>query len=245
MLHLNLSPDHQSVIFSSDVSIHEEAEYTLEMKGLDLTGLNDYIVNFISKDKRGNIDYPAYDKLEVKADNGTIKLSKAKLKNLDEFGLLIYSPKWMGMPLGDQIVPEDGLFTQKKSISGADGGEIKIEGDYTTPDGRTVKYKSKLKFQKGSFDGFKEVTSSVFTKFADVVFEPHVPQFDIPAEYDLEISGLDLSGVDPSKVVFVYQAPNGDIETVSYDKMDVDVDKGVLKIKKALLPHFSRFGFVN
>ena len=35
------------------------------------------------------------------------------------------------MPLGDQIVPEDGLFTQKLAINGADGGEIKIQGDYT------------------------------------------------------------------------------------------------------------------
>ncbi len=139
------------------------------MKGLDLTGLNNYIVKFVSKDKHGNIEYPEYEKLEVKADNGTIKLTKAKLKDLHEFGLLVYSPNWMGMPLGDQIIPEDGLFTQKKSINGADGGEIKIEGDYITPDGRTVKYKSKLKFQKGSFDGDKEVTSSVFTKFADVV----------------------------------------------------------------------------
>ncbi len=76
-------------------------------------------------------------------------------------------------------------------------------------------------------------------------FEPHVPQFNIPAEYDLEISGLDLSGVNASKVVFVYQATNGDIETVEYKKMDVDVEKGELKIQKALLPHFSRFGFVN
>ena len=90
-----------------------------------------------------------------------------------------------------------------------------------TPDGRTVKYKSKLKFQKGSFDGVKEVTSSVFTKFADVVFEPHVPKFNIPAEYDLEISGLEFNRCkSPSKVVFVYQATNGDIETVEYDKMD-------------------------
>ena len=38
---------------------------------------------------------------------------------------------------------------------------------------------------------------------------------------------------------------NGDYELVQCEKIEVEIEKGKMKITGAQLPHFSRFGFVK
>ncbi len=242
-LYVNL--DNQLVFFSKKVKLEIQPEYDFEISGLDVSGLDQSMLDFITEDSKGEIDRPVYEKLDLSKRGGKIKVENAKLNYTDKIGIIVDSPDWVNMPYFDQLVPTDGLFSTTELINGEKGGEVKLDGKYKLPDGRKINYKSKLKFARGAFEGDKEITNTLRTKFAVAQFLPHVDQFNIPAEYDLELEGLDLFGVDPNNVMFVYENPNGDLECVQFEKMEVDIEKGKLKIEGALLPHFSRFGFVK
>ena len=237
--------DHQMVFFSKKIKLDIQPEYDFEISGLDVSGMEDSMLDFVTEDSRGEIDRPVYENLDLSRKGGKIKVEKAKLNYTDKLGIIVHSPDWVNVPYFDQLLPTDGLFSETEIINGEKGGDIKLDGKYKLPDGRKIEYKSKLKFPKGAFEGEKEITNTLYTKFAEAIFEPHVPSFNLPAEYDLELEGLDLFGVNPANVMFVYQNPNGDLEVVECEKMEVDIEKGKLKIEGALLPHFSRFGFVK
>ena len=66
-----------------------------------------------------------------------------------------------------------------------------------------------------------------------------------PVIYNLTIQGIDLSNVDPSKVTFVYMAPDGKYYKAKYQSIYVEKQSGKLQIINAQLPHFSRWGFIN
>jgi hypothetical protein len=70
-------------------------------------------------------------------------------------------------------------------------------------------------------------------------------QFQATVEYTYKITGLDLTGVNPNTLDFVYIDANGNMYTVDYDYVNMDVSTGMLMVKDAILPHFSRYGFVN
>jgi len=60
-----------------------------------------------------------------------------------------------------------------------------------------------------------------------------------------KITGLDLTGVNPNTLDFVYIDASGNMYTVEYDYVTMDAATGMLKVVNAVLPHFSRYGFVN
>jgi hypothetical protein len=69
--------------------------------------------------------------------------------------------------------------------------------------------------------------------------------FNKPLEYTLLLQGLDLTGVNLANVKFVYQAADGSIHECESDGVDVDLNKGKVKVNKAKIPHFSRYGFAH
>ncbi len=69
--------------------------------------------------------------------------------------------------------------------------------------------------------------------------------FNTPVQYTLTVSGLDLTGVNPDSLDFVYVAQNGSITGVEYDAITANVATGTLAVVNAQLEHFSRYGFVN
>jgi len=81
-------------------------------------------------------------------------------------------------------------------------------------------------------------------KSAVVEFGPSPMNFNETLKFDLEYRGIDLGGIDVSKVKFVYMADNGSIQQIQSDGIDVNVKDHSLKVKNAKLNHFSRFGFV-
>jgi len=70
-------------------------------------------------------------------------------------------------------------------------------------------------------------------------------QFQARVDYTYKITGLDLTGVNPETLDFVYIDANGNMYAVEYDYVTMDASTGMLKVVNAVLPHFSRYGFVN
>ena len=70
-------------------------------------------------------------------------------------------------------------------------------------------------------------------------------QFNVPVDYTLTITGLDLTGVNPNTLDFVYIDVNGNMYSVQKEYVIMDLSNGMLKVKNAKLNHFSRYGFVN
>ncbi|MBM4175916.1 MAG: hypothetical protein FJ213_07060 [Ignavibacteria bacterium] len=156
---------------------------------------------------------------------------------------------WISMPLHEQQTP-DGIslqkiyFTVSKNINGKDGGKLELKNEYPGGPFGKVKVELKLEFKDKSFEGERLISMTVQPEFGSAVFQPH-GTFAKPAEYDAKFEGLDLRGIDPKKVRFVYMAEDGTYEFIPFDKIKVDIGKGILKVEEAQLPHFSRFGFVN
>ncbi len=100
------------------------------------------------------------------------------------------------------------------------------------------------RLQRYSFVGSKYVTMTVNDQFGTTTFSPS-GAFSKPVIYNLTIVGLNLSGINPANVKFVYMAPDGNYYVPQYDRLYVDLQPGKLQIENARLPHFSRYGFVN
>jgi hypothetical protein len=157
-------------------------------------------------------------------------------------------PNWISLP---NMNGENGMsvmsmpiFQASKEIDGKTGGKILINEKYLGGPLGEVKVKAELEFPKDAFVGSKNITMILDTQFGLATFSPH-SYFDKEAIYNAEFIGLDLTGVDPKNVGFVYQAEDGSYEYIDYTKIEVDIKNGKLKVRDAKLPHFSRYGFVN
>jgi hypothetical protein len=85
---------------------------------------------------------------------------------------------------------------------------------------------------------------TVNDQFGTATFSPS-GAFSKPVIYNLTIVGLNLRGINPANVKFVYMAPDGNYYVPQYDRLYVEIQSGKLQIENARLPHFSRYGFVN
>lgn len=192
----------------------------------------------------------------------TIKIVAASILILGIMGcgdVVDYSPpisntnidgmNWLSLPLheiqtADGIYFEKVFFTITKAINGKIGGELILQSEYRGGPLRKVKFDSRLTFEENSFEGVRQISMSVQPEFGSAVFEPH-GTFLKPAIYNAKFEGLNLKGIDPKTVKFVYMVEDGTYEYIPTDKIKVDINKGILQVENALLPHFSRFGFVN
>lgn len=147
---------------------------------------------------------------------------------------------WISIPLNDGMSTE-GDVSITKTINGIKGGSIKLH-KYLKKKNITID--AKLTFSPYSFLGDKEVTLSIGKTNGNSQFSPS-STFLRPASYTCRIKGLDLSGVNPDSVDFVYEAEDGSIEHCKYDKLKVKVKQGILEVVNAQLPHFSRYGWLR
>ena len=157
-------------------------------------------------------------------------------------------PNWISLPNmngeSGMSVMSMPIFQAIKEIDGETGGKILINERYLGGPLGEVKVKAELGFPKDAFVGSKYITMILDTQFGLATFSPHA-YFDKDAIYNVEFLGLDLTGVNPKNVGFVYQAEDGSYEYIDYSKIEVDLKNGKLKVRDAKLPHFSRYGFVN
>ena len=134
--------------------------------------------------------------------------------------------------------------TYYKDIDGNNGGEFQQSYSYQNISGGTVYQFADLDFLPGAFSGTKNISMTFNTGGAVMEFGPAM-QFQAVVEYTYKITGLDLTGVNPNTLEFVYIDSNGNMYAVDYDYVTMNASTGMLMVKDAILPHFSRYGFVN
>lgn len=144
-------------------------------------------------------------------------------------------------PIGSVVETE---YTEQKDINGETGGWFFETFTYEGESGGTVNMNSLLHFHSNSFTGIQTITQTFNTETAAITFGPSM-QFNVPVEYTLVITGLDLTNVNPETLDFVYIDANGNMYAVQKDYVIMDESTGMLKVKNAELDHFSRYGFVN
>lgn len=149
---------------------------------------------------------------------------------------LISLPQRVGLGVETQTYTQD--------INGANGGEFEQSYSYDNSTGGTVYQFAKLDFFPGAFTGTKNISMTFNTGGAAMELGPAM-QFQADVEYTYEITGVDLTGINPATLEFVYIDASGNMYTVDYDDVIMDANTGMLKVINAVLPHFSRYGFVN
>jgi len=149
---------------------------------------------------------------------------------------LIKLPENVGLGVESQTYTQD--------INGANGGEFQRTFSYQNSSGGTVYQFGDLDFFPGAFTGTKNISMTFNTGGAAMELGPPT-QFQARVDYTYKITGIDLTGVNPNTLEFVYIDANGNMYAVDYDYVTMDASTGMLKVVNAILPHFSRYGFVN
>lgn len=155
----------------------------------------------------------------------------------------IDNPKWI-VSFSSEDLKINTIHSASALIDGAKGGDVQIRKDVPGGPFGKVHIDSRLHINAGSFVGKMTISTYVDDAGFLTTFGPSYV-FSKPLEYTLLLQGLDLTGVNPATVKFVYQAADGSIHQCQYSSVDVDLTKGKLKVNSALIPHFSRYGFVN
>jgi hypothetical protein len=154
----------------------------------------------------------------------------------------ILNKKLISLPL-----PSSGLtieaWTDFKEVNGNYGGEFYSDYSYQSSTG-TVNQYSTLDFYAGAFSGVKTISQTFNTGGAAMQFGPSM-QFQAVVKYSYKITGIDVSGINPNTLDFVYIDANGDMYPVNYESVSMDEATGMLEVVDAEIPHFSRYGFVN
>ncbi|MFC2085493.1 hypothetical protein ACFLS9_10575, partial [Bacteroidota bacterium] len=158
-------------------------------------------------------------------------------------------PNWLTLPESSEKSLEK-TFSRTQAIFRFYGGTINLNKWYWDWSQGFVSVNASITFEPGFYDQnvyggwYKYITLTVDDETCTSTFSPHM-DFLKPATYNVTYSGIDLSGVNPDNIDFVYQAEDGSVQNLQYDRIEVDIQEGLLKVVNAKIPHFSRFGFVN
>ena len=107
-----------------------------------------------------------------------------------------------------------------------------------------VQINATLRFKRGSFVGSRYITMSISSSYGTASFSPS-GVFDKPAIYNSTIMGLDLSGINPDEVQFVYMGTDGKYYPIDVQHILVEPQSGKLQVINAEIPHFSRYGWTR
>jgi hypothetical protein len=152
-------------------------------------------------------------------------------------------PNWIALPQAEGL-SVNKEFSTSKWINSYYGGTLsEYESYYGGPFGR-VTIDVDAYFPSYSFYGSKNITMIVDDQTCTATFSPHMV-FNRSVVYNAVFTGVDLTGIDPSKVKFAYLAEDGSLEYAANEGITVDKSRGKLVVKNAKIPHFSRYGFVN
>lgn len=153
-------------------------------------------------------------------------------------------PNFIILPTGTSRSLEK--VTKKKMITVADGGEIRLEHDIDLGNGEEIEVRIELEVEANSISADAEFELSLddnaLISNVDLTFAPHGIVFSQPAKLSIRAKNLDLSGVDPNNVKVYYDNQNtGQWEEISAEEIEVKISKGEIRVKNALLNHFSRY----
>ncbi|HSD63997.1 MAG TPA: hypothetical protein VLB50_09365 [Ignavibacteriaceae bacterium] len=153
------------------------------------------------------------------------------------------SGKLFKMPAAADMTTET-TFSASQNISGSTGGNLQLSGSYQGASG-VVTVQATLNVPSNAYPGEKVLYVANSNAFAEVDFNPSL-SFDAPVLLNLTVSGLDLTGVNPSDVGFAYISDDGSyLEPISYNSLTVNTATGTLAVTNAHLSHFSRYVFTR
>ncbi|MBT8386920.1 MAG: hypothetical protein KJO12_05865, partial [Ignavibacteria bacterium] len=115
-------------------------------------------------------------------------------------------------PSGGLNVETD--YTVYKEIDGEDGGTFYAEYTYQGSNGN-VSQASHLYFPEDAFDEEETISQTFSTVGAAMVFGPAM-QFQEQVIFSYKVTGLDLTGLNPETLDFVYIDANGNMYPVEY-----------------------------
>jgi len=138
----------------------------------------------------------------------------------------------------------DSVFTMSQEIDGTVGGRMILEKYYISDDGDSVSFKGDLTIPKGAFQGVKIITMSVDNNYAFIHFYPEMV-FAKELKFSQSFKNLNLENYESKKIDFCFVAPDGTIEIIKRDGVQIKLREGEVKISKAKLHHFSRYGWIR
>lgn len=131
-------------------------------------------------------------------------------------------------------------YSVSEDIDGSKGGIVKMNESYYSESGK-VSIRAKLKISKDSFTGTETIGYDVYSSDGSIVFFPGMT-FARDLVFDIKFTGLDLSNIqDPDEIHFLYVDSENNTYPVQYSSMNVDLGKGILEVKGAVINHFSRY----
>ena len=152
--------------------------------------------------------------------------------------------KLISLPTPTGGLSIETIYSFTEVISGDSGGTFYNYFSYEGGIFGEVWVVSTLVFPPNSFTGNKDITKTYNTDYATMQYDPSM-SFNEPVLCNLLYYGLDLTGINPATVRFVYIKNDGTVVDCEYESLTVNEASGLLYVTGAELNHFSRYGFVN
>lgn len=152
-------------------------------------------------------------------------------------------PNWIALPQAEGMHVNDS-FTETKTLDGKKGSGISMYRTYSGGPFGTVVIDAGLFFPRGSFTGIKTFWMTNDGSTCVSTFGPSYV-FSLPLTLNITYTGVNLSGINLSTVKFAYLGTDGSVQYAANDGIVVDLATGKLQVVNAVIPHFSRYGFVN
>jgi len=151
---------------------------------------------------------------------------------------------WISLPQ-KQAAAVESDYSASKVINGETGGSFELNVKYTAKGSENVKIKAKIEVPAGAYTGEQNITMIINSTNGTATFYPDASAFNKPLIFNLDVQGIDLSGIDPETIDFVCLTQDGSYLPVEYKKIKVKVNKGELGVDNALIPHFSIYGWTR
>ncbi len=143
-------------------------------------------------------------------------------------------------------------LTVSKVIDGQSGGYIETYFEYDDGPGpgdgprhnNDIILYARLDISPNAFNGSETIWMIIDNEIGSISFYPHIV-FNTPVNLDLIYRGIDLEGIIPNSVDFIFQNFDGSTEQLTYASIVVDPDEGYLALDDAKLHHFSRYGWTR
>ncbi len=147
---------------------------------------------------------------------------------------------WITLPQNPRMTIETD-YSASEIIDGETGGSVELNINYVTKASNNVKIEAEIDVPAGAYSGKKNITMIINSTNGTATFYPSPETFNKPLIFNLQISGVNLNGVDPNSIDYVYLAPDGSLEPIQYKQLVVN--GGILRVDDAQIPHFSIYGW--
>ena len=157
--------------------------------------------------------------------------------------LNINEPSWISLPSSNGMKVNSEWVVSKK-INGKLGGSLSNKISYNGGISGTVDIEARIDFDQEAYQGNAKIVMALNDFNTSTRFSPSL-HFNRTVLFNATYKGLDLTGLDPATIRFAFLANNGGIVMASCDSIIVNISQGKLQVVNAVIPHFSRYGFVN